>query len=70
MCFVGFCRSEDANKAFSTAVQMYDTLVKAWAHWGDYLENLFTKERSELDRLPYKHSAILVSVLFVTYVRR
>jgi len=40
------CRSEDANKAFSTAVQMYDTLVKAWAHWGDYLENLFTRERS------------------------
>jgi len=25
---------------------MYDTLVKAWAHWGDYLENLFTRERS------------------------
>jgi len=27
---------------------MYDTLVKAWAHWGDYLENLFTKERSDV----------------------
>jgi len=26
---------------------MYDTLVKAWAHWGDYLENLFTRERSD-----------------------
>lgn len=38
-------RSEDANKAFSAAVQMYDTLVKAWALWGDYLETLFTRER-------------------------
>jgi len=40
-------RSEDANKAFSTAVQMYDTLVKAWAHWGDYLDSLFIRERFE-----------------------
>ena len=39
------CRSEDANKAFSAAVQMFDTLVKAWALWGDYLEALFTRER-------------------------
>eukprot|EP00094_Tigriopus_californicus_P003836 TCALIF_03692-PA protein Name:"Similar to TRRAP Transformation/transcription domain-associated protein (Homo sapiens)" AED:0.01 eAED:0.01 QI:3/1/1/1/1/1/3/160/3083 len=37
-------RSEDANKAFSAAVQMHDTLVKAWALWGDYLESIFTKE--------------------------
>ena len=37
-------RSEDANKAFSAAVQMHDTLVKAWALWGDYLEHLFTRE--------------------------
>ena len=37
-------RSEDANKAFSAAVQMHDTLVKAWAFWGDYLEHLFTRE--------------------------
>jgi transformation/transcription domain-associated protein len=28
---------EEANKAFSAAVQMHDTLVKAWALWGDYL---------------------------------
>ena len=37
-------RSEDANKAFSAAVQMHDTLVKAWALWGDYLEHLLTRE--------------------------
>ena len=55
----GCCRSEDANKAFSTAVQMYDTLVKAWAHWGDYLENLFTKERSDvLDLLSQQLSSV------------
>ena len=40
-----FFRSEDANKAFSAAVQMHDTLVKAWALWGDYLEALFTREK-------------------------
>lgn len=39
-------RSEDANKAFSAAVQMHDTLVKAWALWGDYLEALFTRDRN------------------------
>ncbi|XP_041366452.1 transformation/transcription domain-associated protein-like [Gigantopelta aegis] len=38
-------RSEDANKAFSAAVQMHDTLVKAWALWGDYLEAVFTKDK-------------------------
>ena len=39
-------RSEEANKAFSEAVQMHDTLVKAWALWGDYLDCLFVKERT------------------------
>jgi len=39
-------RSEEANKAFSEAVQMHDTLVKAWALWGDYLDNLFVKDRT------------------------
>ncbi|KAJ8314001.1 hypothetical protein KUTeg_008562 [Tegillarca granosa] len=38
-------RSDDANKAFSAAVQMHDTLVKAWALWGDYLETVFTREK-------------------------
>lgn len=36
-------RTEDAHKAFSAAVQMHDTLVKAWALWGDYMEQQFTK---------------------------
>lgn len=40
-CMVG--RTEDAHKAFSAAVQMHDTLVKAWALWGDYMEQQFTK---------------------------
>uniref|UniRef100_A0A9J7ZX50 Transformation/transcription domain-associated protein n=1 Tax=Cyprinus carpio carpio TaxID=630221 RepID=A0A9J7ZX50_CYPCA len=35
----------EANKAFSAAVQMHDVLVKAWAMWGDYLENIFVKDR-------------------------
>jgi transformation/transcription domain-associated protein len=38
-------RSEDANKAFSQAVQMHDNLIKGWALWGDYLDNIFVKER-------------------------
>ncbi|KAL5007444.1 hypothetical protein ScPMuIL_016250 [Solemya velum] len=38
-------RSEDANKSFSAGVQMHDTLVKAWALWGDYLEGVFTREK-------------------------
>ena len=37
-------RAEDSNKAFSAAVQMHDTLVKAWALWGDHLEQVFTKD--------------------------
>ena len=44
MLLAQIARSEDANKAFSAAVQMHDTLVKAWAFWGDYLEHLFTRE--------------------------
>ena len=39
-------RSEEANKAFSEAVQMHDTLVKAWSLWGDYLQTLFVAERN------------------------
>lgn len=38
-------RSDDANKAFSQAVQMHDNLIKGWALWGDYLDNIFVKER-------------------------
>ncbi|ESP00831.1 hypothetical protein LOTGIDRAFT_140419, partial [Lottia gigantea] len=39
-------RSDDANKAFSSAVQMHDTLVRAWALWGDYLENIFSRDKN------------------------
>lgn len=45
LCLPIVHRSEEANKAFSAAVQMHDVLVKAWAMWGDYLENIFVKER-------------------------
>jgi len=37
-------RSDDANKAFSAACQMHDAQAKSWGLWGDYLENLFTRE--------------------------
>lgn len=40
-------QSEEAYKAFSAGVQLHDTLVKAWAIWGDNLEYLFTKEKQE-----------------------
>ncbi|GAB6032800.1 hypothetical protein CHUAL_012003 [Chamberlinius hualienensis] len=39
-------RSEEANKSFSAAVQLHDTLVKAWALWGDYLEQVFSRDRN------------------------
>ncbi|XP_058799221.1 transformation/transcription domain-associated protein [Phymastichus coffea] len=41
-------RSEEANKAFSAAVQLHDTLVKAWALWGDYLEGIFTRDPRQI----------------------
>nr|XP_039255466.1 transformation/transcription domain-associated protein-like [Styela clava] len=41
-------KSEEANKAFSAAVQMHDVLVKAWALWGDYLENVFVQQPSQI----------------------
>lgn len=40
--------SEEAYKAFSAATQMHDTLIKAWALWGDYLEQIFTKESRQI----------------------
>lgn len=42
-------RSDDANRAFSAAVQLYDTLVKAWALWGDYLESIFTRDPRQIN---------------------
>ncbi|KAL7293008.1 hypothetical protein TKK_0013455 [Trichogramma kaykai] len=40
--------SDEANKAFSAAVQLNDTLVKAWALWGDYLESIFTRDPRQI----------------------
>lgn len=40
-------RNEDANRAFSVGCQLHDTLVKAWALWGDHLEHVFTKEKMD-----------------------
>ena len=51
-------RSEEANKAFSAAVQMHDTLVKAWALWGDYLESIFTKDAAGGRNIKYGVEAI------------
>lgn len=33
--------SDEANTSFSESIEKFDTLAKAWALWGDYLENLF-----------------------------
>nr|XP_018903777.1 PREDICTED: transformation/transcription domain-associated protein isoform X3 [Bemisia tabaci] len=41
-------RMEEANKAFSTAVQMHDTLVKAWALWGEHMETQFTQNPTDM----------------------
>ncbi|XP_067013941.2 transformation/transcription domain-associated protein [Anabrus simplex] len=41
-------RSDDANKAFSAAVQMHDQLVRSWGMWGEYLEKLFTREPTNI----------------------
>ncbi|XP_058123036.1 transcription-associated protein 1 [Anopheles ziemanni] len=41
-------RSEEANKAFSAAAQLHDTLIKAWAFWGDYLEHIFTRDYRQI----------------------
>lgn len=40
------CRCEDANKSFSAAVQLYDSLVRGWALWGEYLDRLFEVENN------------------------
>ncbi|XP_052871771.1 transcription-associated protein 1 isoform X2 [Anopheles cruzii] len=41
-------RSEEANKAFSAATQLHDTLIKAWAFWGEYLEHIFTRDYRQI----------------------
>lgn len=42
-------QSELANKSFSASTSLHDTLVKAWALWGDYLEQIFTKETRHMN---------------------
>ena len=44
-CIYVHFRLEDANKSFSAAVQLHDGLVKAWALWGDFLDQLFNEDR-------------------------
>ena len=43
--YMYYCRSEEANKSFSAAVQLHDGLVKAWALWGDFLDQLFIEDK-------------------------
>lgn len=38
-------RTEEAGKAFSAAVQLHDGLTKAWAMWGDYMEQIYLKDK-------------------------
>ncbi|XP_076255473.1 transcription-associated protein 1-like [Rhynchophorus ferrugineus] len=44
MMFSLLGKSDDANKAFSAAVQMHDDSIKAWALYGDYLEAVFMND--------------------------
>lgn len=37
-------RHDEANKAFSAAAQLNDSVPKVWSAWGDYLEIRFTQE--------------------------
>nr|XP_022907724.1 transformation/transcription domain-associated protein [Onthophagus taurus] len=41
-------KSEDANKSFSVAIQMHDTSIKSWALYGDYLEQVFTRDPRQI----------------------
>lgn len=38
-------RVDEANRAFSAALQLHDSHVKAWALWGDHLDTQFAKEK-------------------------
>ncbi|KAJ8954217.1 hypothetical protein NQ318_005812 [Aromia moschata] len=42
-------KSDEANKAFSAAVQIHDTSIKAWALYGDYLEQVFTRDQRQIN---------------------
>lgn len=41
-------KSDDANKSFSAAIQLHDGSTKAWALYGDYLEQVFTKDSRQI----------------------
>lgn len=45
MTVLGEFRSEEANKAFSAAIQLNDSILETWGLWGDFLDQLFIKER-------------------------
>ena len=38
--------TEAANKCFSASVQLQDEVPKCWALWGEYLDELFAKDRN------------------------
>ena len=38
--------SEEANKCLSAAVQIKDDIIQNWALWGEYLYQLFEKDRN------------------------
>eukprot|EP00118_Oscarella_pearsei_P018052 m.182608 g.182608 ORF g.182608 m.182608 type:complete len:3843 (+) comp39295_c0_seq28:119-11647(+) len=40
-------RSDEANKCFAAAIQLNDNLPEAWGQWGDYLDQIFTKDRKK-----------------------
>lgn len=41
-------KSDDANKAFSAAIQLQDTSIKAWSLYGEYLEQVFTRDPRQI----------------------
>merc|ERR1711981_957024 len=38
---------EESNTSFSAAVQLSDKHVKAWAYWGEYLEQAFESRSTQ-----------------------
>ena len=41
-------RTDEANKSFSAACQLHESLHKAWGFWGDYLESSFTRDARQI----------------------
>lgn len=42
-------KSDDANKCFSTSIQLHDTSIKAWGSYGEYLEAIFTRDQRQMN---------------------